>query len=705
MTTITLATCCLNQWALDFDGNLKRSLKSFKIAKEKGAIYRLGPELELCGYGCNDHLLEYDTMTHCFEVLAKLLESIHCQDIIGDVGMPIVHFGVRYNCRVIFYNRRILLIRPKKFLANDGNYREMRWFTPWMKSNVVEDFHLPSMISKLTGQSIAPFGDAILQTSMGTFGTEVCEELFTPNSPHIVQSLSGVEVFTNGSGSHHEFQKLKRRIDLIREATMKCGGVYLYSNQQGCDGERVYYDGSALIIVNGDILAQTSQFSLLDVEVVCATVQLEQIRTFRASNMSRGMQAATIVHPPKVSLELNSSHTVKTNLSPIINPKYLTPNEEIYYGPACWLWDYLRRSKQKGYFLPLSGGIDSCSTALIVYSMCTMVFESVLAKDEIVLADLRGIIGDDSKEYIPKSPKDICGKIFHTCYMGTSNSGLETQTRARILAETIGRYLRNLISLSYHLNINIDGVIKAILSLFTLVTTLTPKYKVHGGSGAENLALQNIQARSRMVLAYLFAQLLLWVRGLSGSLLVLGSANVDETLRGYFTKYDCSSADLNPIGGISKVDLISFVKYYSTKEGFQFLSTFVDAPPTAELEPITDSYVQTDEVDMGMTYAELSTFGTLRKVHKLGPVSMFDKLLGEWGSSLTPSEIATKVKKFFFYYSINRHKTTTLPPSYHMSMYSPDDNRYDLRPFLYNSSWKWQFDEIDKRVNEMNKIK
>ena len=33
-----------------------------------------------------------------------------------------------------------------------------------------------------------------------------------------------------------------------------------------------------------------------------------------------------------------------------------------------------------------------------------------------------------------------------------------------------------------------------------------------------------------------------------GYLLVLGSANVDESLRGYMTKYDCSSADINPIG-------------------------------------------------------------------------------------------------------------------------------------------------------------
>ena len=33
-----------------------------------------------------------------------------------------------------------------------------------------------------------------------------------------------------------------------------------------------------------------------------------------------------------------------------------------------------------------------------------------------------------------------------------------------------------------------------------------------GGSNAENLALQNIQARLRMVLAFFLAQLMPWVR-------------------------------------------------------------------------------------------------------------------------------------------------------------------------------------------------
>jgi NAD+ synthase (glutamine-hydrolysing) len=44
---ITVATCSLNQWALDFKGNLERILESIRIAKERGATLRIGPELEI----------------------------------------------------------------------------------------------------------------------------------------------------------------------------------------------------------------------------------------------------------------------------------------------------------------------------------------------------------------------------------------------------------------------------------------------------------------------------------------------------------------------------------------------------------------------------------------------------------------------------------------------------------------------------------
>lgn len=84
---------------------------------------------------------------------------------------------------------------------------------------------------------------------------------------------------------------------------------------------------------------------------------------------------------------------------------------------------------------------------------------------------------------------------------------------------------------------------------------------------------------------------------------------------------------------------------------------------------------------MGMTYEELSVLGRLRKVEKCGPYSTFTKLVHEWAAFLSPvqvrvsvfyglhawipSQIAEKVKLFYFEYARNRHKMTTITPAYH----------------------------------------
>lgn len=75
----------------------------------------------------------------------------------------------------------------------------------------------------------------------------------------------------------------------------------------------------------------------------------------------------------------------------------------------------------------------------------------------------------------------------------------------------------------------------------------------------------------------------------------------------------CVLADINPIGAISKTDLKKFIAY--AKDAFDLpvltrygdrlavksllinlMGSFLDAVPTAELEPITETYVQADEV-------------------------------------------------------------------------------------------------------------
>jgi NAD+ synthase (glutamine-hydrolysing) len=64
-------------------------------------------------YGCEDHFFESDTIAHAWESLAALLASDLSCGCLCDIGMPVLHDGVRYNCRVFLLERRIVLIRPK----------------------------------------------------------------------------------------------------------------------------------------------------------------------------------------------------------------------------------------------------------------------------------------------------------------------------------------------------------------------------------------------------------------------------------------------------------------------------------------------------------------------------------------------------------------------------------------------------------------
>jgi NAD+ synthase (glutamine-hydrolysing) len=457
------------------------------------------------------------------------------------------------------------------------------------------------------------------------------------------------------------------------------------------------------------------------------------------------MQAASAFSIPTiyVNFSLAAADSLKIAPNPPVKVVFEEPEDEIGKGPACWLWDYLRRSGGSGFFLPLSGGADSAATAAIVGKMCQMVFEFIEQGHTEVLDDLRKITCDSS--FVPSSHQDIANRIFYTCYMGTSSSGEATKSRAERLAREIG---------AYHSYMQIDAAVKAVLWVFGLFVSKgrLPRFDCFGGSAAEDIAIQNVQARLRMIFSYIMAQLLPWVRGTKGFLLVLGSANVDECLRGYFTKYDCSSADLNPIGSISKTDIRAFLIWAGKYYGYSTLLEIVTAVPTAELRPAesvkllgfeeriddgpfvfdnpsqgcasapskksrSDSTqhsqpdgsdasketCQSDEVEMGMSYDELSVFGRLRKESRCGPFSMYMVLKNQWAveRGLSCDEVAKKVKRFFRFYAINRHKMTIVTPSYHAENYSPDDNRYDLRPFLYRVDWKCQFDAIDADVQHV----
>jgi NAD+ synthase (glutamine-hydrolysing) len=147
--------------------------------------------------------------------------------------------------------------------------------------------------------------------------------------------------------------------------------------------------------------------------------------------------------------------------------RYHLPEEEIALGPACWLWDFLRRSRAAGFQLALSGGIDSCATATIVYSMCRLAIAAAKQGNQQVIADIKRIAAYSTE--LPETAEALCNQILHTVYLGMeAQSSKETRQRAKDLAARIG---------AYHKDVNMDAMFHSTKDIFTQATGFTPEFR------------------------------------------------------------------------------------------------------------------------------------------------------------------------------------------------------------------------------------
>jgi hypothetical protein len=106
-----------------------------------------------------------------------------------------------------------------------------------------------------------------------------------------------------------------------------------------------------------------------------------------------------------------------------------------------------------------------------------MVCEMCDAGDEIVLGDVRRIIGDPpDSTYVPRDAQELAGHLIHTSYLGTANSSSATRDRARGLAAEMGLY---------HKEMEIDPIVSAFTSCFTKTfPDDEPNFEINGGSSS-----------------------------------------------------------------------------------------------------------------------------------------------------------------------------------------------------------------------------
>ncbi|MCM8793661.1 MAG: NAD+ synthase [Candidatus Omnitrophica bacterium] len=126
---------------------------------------------------------------------------------------------------------------------------------------------------------------------------------------------------------------------------------------------------------------------------------------------------------------------------------------------------------------------------------------------------------------------------------------------------------------------------------------------------ANKIAYANLKPRLRMLVLYYFANKL--------NYLVCGTSNKSELLSGYFTKFGDGASDILPLGDLLKSQVKELAKELDIPE------KIVNKVPSAGLWP-----GQTDEKELGLTYAELDDI--LRKL--------------EGKKQLPPSEKVKRVK-------------------------------------------------------------
>ena len=107
--------------------------------------------------------------------------------------------------------------------------------------------------------------------------------------------------------------------------------------------------------------------------------------------------------------------------------------------------------------------------------------------------------------------------------------------------------------------------------------------------GISDSALVNIAPRLRMTTLYAIAQ--------SRGCLVAGTGNRSEKYMGYFTKWGDGAYDFNPIADLTVTEIYEFLEFLHAPR------SIIEKAPSAGLYE-----GQTDEKDMGVTYAQIDQY-------------------------------------------------------------------------------------------------
>ncbi len=620
MSEFIIGGACLNQIPMHWEHNLSNIKNAIDEAKKNNVDILCLPELSITGYGCEDMFLSTWLQEKALDLIPEI--QSWCKDIFVVVGLPIRKNGNVFNSICVINDQEILGFYAKHHLAIDGVHYENRWFTSWPQDKT-ETFSFNS--KEYT------FGSFFINHENIKIGFEICEDAWRADRPACFLAQHDVDLILNPSASHFAFHKAEFRENLVVESSRKFNCVYLYTNLLGNEAGRMIYDGDILLAQKGKLIGKNRRLS------------------FRDFNLQS--QKVSFDNPDNSEINLNDR---------IYNPLH-----EFAQVGSLALFDYLRKSKSKGFVLSLSGGADSSSIAILVAEMIRN------GLNELDLKKFQEKLGIDfnldrttDKETQKKS---IAEKLLTTAYQGTKNSSIETMESARLLAESIGATFYN-----WEIDEQVEGYTR----------TIEKQIGRKLSWDLDDITLQNIQARARSPIIWMLANL--------NNALLLTTSNRSEGDVGYATMDGDTSGSISPIAAVSKRFILEWLKYAEIELGYDGLKGVNSLQPTAELRPI--SMHQTDEDDL-MPYPILEKIERLGIAQRKSPVEIFKSLKEE---ALTSDEQLKKyIKKFFRLWSRNQWKRERIAPSFHLDDFNVDPRTWCRFPIL-SSGFEKELQELEK---------
>jgi len=599
---VKIAGATVNQTPIDWTNNTAHILQAIEEARRQDVNLLCFPELCITGYGCEDLFLSEWVCERAWQELLAIKDK--CDHITVAVGLPFRHEGATYNDACVISNQTILGVTFKQNLARDGVHYEPRWFDEGVPDRIVEC---------VKGNETFPVGDIVYTLDGVKFGFEICEDGWRKeNRPGYRLHKRGADLILNPSASHYAMHKSAlRQKEVVIDGSAQFDCTYLFVNLLGNEAGRMIYDGDIIVGHRGKLIAVNRRLAFGDFHLLTVDIDFQNTRE------------------PKTPPLPDTPHT----------------NEELAQAAALALFDYLRKSRSRGFVLSLSGGADSGITAVLVAEMVKR------ASSELGWKRFCEILHLDEGE-IGGNWKNAVKRLLTCAYQGTVNSSPETRAAARQLANSIGA--------TFH-EWDIDEPVRAYTS--KIEKALGRKL----GWQTDDIALQNIQARSRSPIIWMLANI-------KGALL-LTTSNRSEGDVGYATMDGDTSGSLAPIAGLSKVFILQWIRWAEKELGHEGLAAINTLKPTAELRP--PDQMQTDEDDL-MPYPVLARIEQLAIFERRSPAEVFSAM----ASDFEEQALKGYIRKFFRLWAQNQWKRERFAPAFHFDDFNVDPRSWCRFPIL-----------------------